>query len=211
MFTTDLPAPVRLSPGSPGRARAGAAADGLAGRLQRPGRRPGRPAAGRAGQRRARGAAHRVRQRGIQRPARGQRVRRAAPARGRHHRPGAFHRRCAGQEGAAAVQHRPAQLRRRRGARRVAAGGACQRARRPGADRAETRAGAGRRQGRVAAGVRPAELGRAHHPGRHQDGRGGAAHGAPEPRLRGGARADQPAARRAPTSPPATWSTTRRC
>ena len=88
---------------------------------------------------------------------------------------------------------------------------AVSRARRAGADRAEARAGAGRRQGRVAAGVRPAELGRAHHAGRHQGGRGGAAHGAPEPRLRRGALRRSPAAHRAPTSPPATWSTTRRC
>ena len=146
-------------------------------------------AAGRAGQRGPGGAAHGVRQRRIQRPAGGQRVRRTAAARGRHHRAGAFHRRCAGEEGPAAVQHRRAALRRRGGARRIAAGGG-ERARRPGADRAGALAEAARRQGRVAPGVRPAQLGRAHHAGRHQDRRRGAARGAPEPRVRQRARAD---------------------
>ena len=91
-------------------------------RLRRPRRRAGRTAARAAGQRRAGGAAQHHRQRGVQRPPRSDRVRRAAAARLGHDRQGPLRRRRLGQEGRADVHDRPAPVRGRGRARAVAAG-----------------------------------------------------------------------------------------
>ena len=172
-------------------------------RLRPVGRCARRPAARTAGERGPGRAAHGGRQRGVQRPARGFRLCRAAAARLRHDRAHPLHRRRRRAEGPAAVHDRPAAVRGRGGAGAVAAR-RDQGPRRPGAERARARQDLARFAGDLAPGVRPADVGHAHLAGRHPGRRGArcARRGSISNTPRSGRRS--PGAPRAPTSPSAT-------